>query len=144
MSFNPGVWWWVAIGFIALIVAALITSFIIRMFNPPVEPTVDEGGILTTIQVEVVNGSGVAGAGRTTMKFLRERGFDVVELSTLPSKSSKSMVIDRVGDRISALKVANVLGIADSMVVSDIDSMRFVRSSVVLGTDLEHLDPFTD
>ncbi len=143
MTSSLGGWWWVAIGLMALVAAALLTSFIIRMLNPPVEPTVEERGVLTAIQVEVVNGSGVAGAGRMTMRFLRERGFDVVELSTLPSKSSKSMIIDRVGDRISALKVAKVLGIADTLVVSDIDSMRFVRSSVVLGTDLHQLDPFT-
>lgn len=144
MKSNVRVWYWIAIGGLVLIIVALVTSFIIRIFNPPVDPTVDEGGVQKAIQVEVVNGSGVAGAGRLTMTFLRKRGFDVVELSTLTSNADRSMVIDRVGDRTSALRVAHVMGIPDTMVVSEIDSLRFVRSSVVLGKDLYQLDPFTN
>jgi hypothetical protein len=47
-----------------------------------------------------------------------------------------------VGDRQSALKIAHILGIPDSLVVSQIDSMLFVRASVILGNDLTNLQPF--
>ena len=137
-------WLWVVIALLGVLVVVFMGSLVVRLLNPPIEPTIEEGGVLKVIQIDVVNASGIAGAGRTTMTFLRERGFDVVELSTLQTRNTRSAVIDRVGDRTAALRVANVLGIADSMVVSDIDSMRFVRASVILGSDAKTLQPFTD
>ncbi|RPI67440.1 MAG: LytR family transcriptional regulator [Ignavibacteriae bacterium] len=141
---RRAVWPWVAIGLASVVVLTLLGFFIWRMIHPPVEPYVESDGPRTVIQLEVVNASGVNGAGRTAMNYLRERGFDVVELSTETEKRQRSMVVDRLGDRISALKVASVVGIADTMVVSEIDSMRFVRASLVIGADLMGLEPFQE
>lgn len=139
-----GVWWLVALGLAALVVLVLLGSLVWRLLNPPVSPYVEAEGSTHVIQVDVVNAAGYNGAGRRVLTFLRDRGFDVVEISTAASHRNRSSVIDRVGDRQSALKVAHVLGIADSMVVSDIDSMLFVRASVVIGKDLMVLKPFAD
>ena len=141
---RRAVWPWIALAVATAVVLIFLGSFLWRLFNPPVRPWVESEGEHVVIQVDVVNASGVDRAGRQTMEFLRERGFDVVELSTAPSPLDTSVIVDRVGDRTSALKVAKVLGIADSVVFSDLDSMLFVRASVVIGKDLQRLHPFGD
>lgn len=143
-STGSSVWAWLALAGAGVVVLAGAAIFVWRMLNPPVIPYVETEGPRMVIQVDVVNASNVRGAGRKTLEYLRERGFDVVELSTAPQAVDSSMVIDRLGDRTSALKVASVLGIADSMVISDLDSMLFVRASVVLGKDLRTLEPFIE
>jgi hypothetical protein len=139
---RRSVWPWLALGAAAVVVLIFLGSFVWRMLNPPVLPYVESEGPRAVIQVNVANASDVNGAGKRTLEFLRERGFDVVELSTASKLLDSSVVIDRVGDRASALKVALVLGIADSLVISDMDSMLFVRSSVIIGKDLQTLTPF--
>lgn len=141
---KRSLWPWVALSGAALVVLVFLGSFVFRLLNPPIVPYVESEGPMAVIQVEVSNASGMNRAGRVVMEFLRERGFDVVEISTAGIIADSSMVIDRVGDRTSALKVARSLGIADTLVVSEIDSMLFVRSSVVLGKDLGRLLPFLD
>jgi len=138
------IWPWMLIGVLGLAVAVLLVSFISRMLNPPVSALVQQDGPPTVIQVEIVNAAGRPGAGRYTMTFLRERGFDVVDVSSSDTAAAKSSVIDRLGDRTSALAVARVLGIADTLVFSDVDSMLFIRASVILGKDCAQLTPFTN
>ena len=138
------IWPWAFIGVLGLGVTVLLVSFVSRMFNPPVSALVAQDGPPTVIQVEIVNAAGRPGAGRQTMTFLRERGFDVVDISSGSELRAQSSVIDRLGDRTSALAVAKVLGIADTLVISDIDSMLFIRASVILGKDCAQLTPFTN
>ncbi len=136
-------WPWIVIGTLALVVVVFLASLLLRMLNPPVSPLANENDARSVIQVDVVNASGRNGAGRTLMKFLRNRGFDVVEISTSANPTTASYVVDRMGDKLSALKVAAAIGIADSLVQTEIDSMLFVRATVVLGTDVEALEPFS-
>lgn len=141
MARDRKVWPLLALGAAGVVVLLFLVSFVWRMLNPPVTPFVESDAGEHVIQLDVVNASGISGAGRSTMMYLRDRGFDVVELATT-TPQSRSQVIDRLGDRQSALKLAHVLGISDSMVVSKIDSMLFVRASVVLGKDVQTLAPF--
>lgn len=140
---RRSVWPWVIIAILGSGVVVLLGSFVWRLLNPPVTPFVEQDGPPLVIQIDVVNASNIPGAGRRTMTFLRERGFDVVEISTADSVVHNSHVLDRLGDRVSAMKIAHILGIADSLVVPEIDSMLFVRASVVLGTDCRALTPFS-
>jgi hypothetical protein len=78
------------------------------------------------------------------MEFLRQRGFDVVEIGNDTARPRRSSVIDRVGDRTSARKVAQSLGIADALITTDLDSMRFLQSSIIIGADLDNLEPFAE
>lgn len=137
--------WWSVIGALSAVVVLLMAAFVQRMLYPPVTPYVEDAGkVHTVIQCEIVNASGVRGAGRRVLTYLRERGFDVVELSTSSVLQRQSAVLDRMGDRPSCVKVAKVLGIADSLVEPRIDSMLFVRASVVLGSDIAALTPFQE
>ena len=53
-----------------------------------------------------------------------------------------SMVLDRVGDTRSALKVARALGIPDERVREEINTDYFLDASVVIGLDYRSLRPF--
>lgn len=141
---RRSVWPWVAIGALAVTVLVFLGSFLLRILNPPVSPLADESDPRSVIQVEVVNASGVKGAGRKTMIFLRERGFDVVEITSIEERPHSTMILDRVGDRVSAMKIAQAIGVADSLIRSEIDSMRFLRASIILGTDVTNLVPFAE
>ena len=136
---------WAVVGLLAAVVVVFVGAFLQRMLNPPVTPYVeDDGPTRTVIQCEIVNASGTQGAGRRTLAYLRERGFDVVELSTSPTEQGTSTVLDRLGDRPSCVKLARILGIADSLVEPRIDSMLFVRASVIIGKDVSSLAPFRE
>ncbi len=138
------IWPWVLIAVLGAVVLVFLGSLVWRLINPPVSPLVNEDDPRSTIQVDVVNASGRQGAGRHTLEFLRERGFDVVEISSASDRPKRSLVIDRMGDKVSARKVANALGIADTLISTDIDSMRFVRATILLGADIDNLEPFLD
>ena len=138
------IWPWVLIAVLGAVVLVFLGSLVWRLINPPVSPLVNEEDPRSTIQVDVVNASGRQGAGRHTLEFLRERGFDVVEISSASDRPKRSLVIDRMGDKVSARKIANALGIADTLISTDIDSMRFVRATILLGADIDNLEPFLD
>lgn len=137
-------WPWVVMIALAVVVIVAVASLVWRFVNPPVSPLTNEEDPRSVIQVEVVNASGRPGAGRKVMEFLRLRGFDVVEIGNDTARPRRSVVIDRVGDRTSARKVAQSLGIADSLITTDLDSMRFLQSSIIIGSDLDNLEPFAD
>jgi hypothetical protein len=135
---------WAAVAIVALIVVGMLGSLAWRLANPPISPLANEEDPRSTIQIEIVNASGRKGAGKRALDYFRKRGFDVVEISSSTDRPRRSTVIDRMGDKQSALKVASALGIPDSLVVSGIDSLRFLRASVVLGSDLDKLTAFSE
>jgi hypothetical protein len=137
-------WPWIVMITLGVVVIVAIASLVWRFVNPPVSPLANEEDPRSVIQVEVVNASGRSGAGRQVMEFLRQRGFDVVEIGNDTARHRRSSVIDRVGDRTSARKVAQSLGIADSLITTDLDSMRFLQSSIIIGADLDNLEPFAE
>ncbi len=60
----------------------------------------------------------------------------------LVRRESVQSRIDRVGDTISALKVAYMpLAFARTQVFTEIDSSLFLRATVVIGTDYRNLRP---
>jgi len=136
------IWPWIVISILGVMVVVFLGSMVWRFLSPPVSPLVNEEDPRSIIQVEIVNASGRQGAGRETMEFLRERGFDVVEISSVNERPRYSSIVDRMGDKASARKVAVAVGVNDTLVVSEIDSMRFVRATVVLGGDIDNLEPF--
>jgi hypothetical protein len=140
----PKVAGWIFVSLAGLVTLVLLGSFVWRFLHPPISPLADESDPRSAIQLEVVNASGRKGAGKAALDFFRRRGFDVVEITTSAERPRRTSVVDRVGDRQSALKVARVMGVADTMVMAEIDSMRFLKASVVLGADLDKLEPFRD
>jgi hypothetical protein len=96
------------------------------------------------IQLNIINASGQQGIAKKTMNYYRERGFDVVEISTADTLSNISYVIDHLSDTISARNVAYAIGLSDSTIKHDYDTTLYLRASVVIGTDYFKLKPFQE
>ncbi|MDE2805917.1 MAG: LytR C-terminal domain-containing protein [Gemmatimonadota bacterium] len=125
------------LGLVALGVVLLLGSSVMQWIpvetaprGPVFSPAHDAQGVRITVDVR--NAGGVDGMARTATDYLRGAGFDVVGLGNARTFDQEtSVVIDRVGNRGAAARVADVLGI-DS-VASDLDPNLFVDVTVRLG-----------
>jgi hypothetical protein len=88
------------------------------------------------IQVEVLNGCGVAGVGDQLTDVIRSKGIDVVKTGNFISFDiDKTFIIDRM-DRIeTAYRVADSLGISKKMVVKQINKQYILDMTIVIGKD---------
>jgi len=94
------------------------------------------------IQMDVLNGCGVRGAGSKVTRMLRGLGFDVVELKNYSSFNVvETLVIDRVGNLASARTVAAAIGVRESNIVQQINPDYFVDVTIVIGDDYTSLKP---
>lgn len=128
-------------------VAIVLTySLVTRALTPRIDPhrEINAAGLVgEIIQVEVRNGCGVSGLAAETTKFLRELGFDVVEVGDHHRfDEAHSRVVDRVGDLESARKVATALGIPEERVEQDVGPEYYLDATIILGWDYEGLRPF--
>ncbi len=133
----------VIIAALGLLVLVLAYSFASRMiFRPPVDPVRSGASTPGTIQLDVLNGCGVPGAGTSMTAYLRARGFDVVEYRNYRSFDVReSLVIDRGGNRENAEKVAYALGIRKGNIIQQINQDYYVDVSVLIGRDYPTLKP---
>lgn len=84
------------------------------------------------IKVEVLNGTRVHGLARRATMYLRDRGFDVVEMGTSGEQRARTIVLDRSNHPAWAKLIAQAL---DAEIESRPDSTRFLDVTVVLGDD---------
>jgi LytR cell envelope-related transcriptional attenuator len=129
------------------VVFVLIFILINRLFiNPPVDSLLPHNQRRTVseqyIQLNVLNGTNNKGIARQAMNYLRDRGFDVVEINNYESFVKKSFILDLVNDSLSAHNVAFAVGIGDSMILKRIDSSLYLRVSLIIGQDYLQLKPF--
>lgn len=127
----------------AAAVLVLVWSFVYRTFiEPPVQPETVQGGKAHTIQLDVLNGSGVPRLSQRFTDYLRARGFDVVEMGNYKdSRVEYTRVIDRTGQAAAAQQVAEALGVPKERVVQEIDRTLYLDVSVVIGKDYNSLKP---
>jgi hypothetical protein len=88
------------------------------------------------IMVEVLNGSGLAGRARSATRVLRRQGLDVVYFGNWEGEGvvrATKIVVRRGSDQAAARRVAQALGAGT--VVVDVDTLRRVDISVILGQD---------
>jgi len=94
-------------------------------------------------QVEVLNGCGAAGVAKQTTDYLRTEDIDVVSMGNYKNYSvPNSMVIDRMGERQTAEKIAKIMGIANDQIKTEIDESKQLAASIVIGKDYKNLKPF--
>jgi len=112
----------------------------------PERPAADSSDLVgSIIQVEVRNGAGVDHLAERTTEYLRDRGFDVVDVGNHSSFDQEhSVVIDRIGNMEAARNVAEALGIPPERVRQDFKPEYYLNASVILGHDYEQLRPFQD
>lgn len=135
-----------AITILSIVVVTMLSSFLLRVSTPPVDSHISlETAKINpqdVIQVNVLNACGVTGLASQAKEYLRNRGFDVVEVGNYSEKVEKSQILDRLGDPESAKKVAFAVGISDSCITQQIDSALFLRSTIIIGKDFASLKPF--
>jgi hypothetical protein len=130
-------------------VLVLLYAFTTRIFFPsptPKRPASDTSDLVgEIIQVEVRNGAGVDHLAERTTQYLRDQGFDVVDVGNHSSfDQERSVVIDRIGNPEAARNVANALGIPPERVRKDVKPQYYLDASVILGHDYEQLRPFQE
>jgi hypothetical protein len=110
------------------------------------DPHLGNGAALArgkVIQLDILNGCGVQGTAQRFTDYLRKRGFDVVQASNNRSFDVEfTHVVDRIGDRETAKKVAEALGVDTSRILVEINQEYFLNVSVKIGKDYQQLKPY--
>lgn len=133
-----------AIGFLSILLlillAALITRIIYpRIFNQRAEATSQL--ISEIIQIEVLNGCGIAGIANAYTGVLRSNGFDVVETGNFDHFNLKeTIIISRSGVLDNARRVASALGVKEINILREESPDFFLDVTVVIGHDFEQLN----
>jgi hypothetical protein len=100
------------------------------------------------IQMEVLNGCGVDGVAQKFTDYLRKDNFDVVNVSNyilnniMVNDISHTLVIDRLGNKANAVKVAEALGIKKENIIEQINNNYFLDVTLIIGRDFNQLKPF--
>jgi hypothetical protein len=100
------------------------------------------------VQVEILNGCGVRDIAKDFETILRKEGFDVVstanyvENGRLNWKVTSSRVVDLTGDVEQAEKVAKILGISQTHVLSQSNADEIYDLRIIIGHDYKDLDSY--
>ena len=122
---------------VAYLSYALIKRHIVQ---PPMDPK--KSAAAEVIQLDVLNGCGAQKAATVVTTYLRDRGFDVVEMRNYKTFDVKeTMVVDRRGDLKTAEQVAYALGVKKQNIIQELSHDYFVDVSVVIGSDFNSLKP---
>jgi len=123
-------------GLLLLAVLALLARQAPRQLPDHAYPIPGEPDRLT---VEVLNGSGRAGAARTATRALRRGGMDVLFFGNAEESGSEATrLLVRRGDSTAAHRAARLLGVGT--IEWRPDSTRRVDLTVILGGDYEPPD----
>jgi len=127
-------------------VMVLLYGLVTRTLVPAPDPERSAAStelVGSIIQVEVRNGAGIDRLAAQATEYLRDRGFDVVEVGNYKTfEQERSVVIDRVGDLAAARKVAEALGLPPDRVRQEIRRQYYLDASVIIGDDYRQLRPF--
>ena len=132
---NPAVRF-VAGGFMLVVIAATSSTIAARM--PDRGSSLDDGPRVSAppglrIKVQVLNGTKIPGLAARATRYLRDRGFDVVESGTSDKPRQSTVVYDRSGKADAARLVALAFGVAG--IQAERDTSRYLDVTVVLGED---------
>lgn len=95
------------------------------------------------VEVEVLNGSGASKAAQRVTDYLRQEGFDVVDVGNFTGKElDQTVVLDRSGSLETARRVALSLGIPQERASSRVDRKLFLDVTVIIGKDYASLQPY--
>jgi hypothetical protein len=128
----------VIILFLIVVVAFLSFSIVKKIKSNSLQTVQVENKNLPSaiIQLEVLNGCGVAGAAEKITDYLRNNHVDVVQMKNYISFDiEKSLVIDRTGNKLNAERIADLLGINRKNIVQQVNSDYFLDVSLVIGKD---------
>ena len=118
------------------VIIYLSYSIFIKLTNESVVDlsSIKKGIPSDIIQVEVMNGCGVNGVADRFTDYLRDNKVDVVKIGNFVQFDiDETMVIDRIGNKANADKVADILGVAQNNVITQINDDYFVDVTIVIG-----------
>ena len=91
------------------------------------------------IQVEVLNGCGVAGIGDGLTDVLRAKGIDVVKTGNYRSFDiDNTFIIDRLGEIETANRVADSLNLDKRFIITEKNKSYFLDLTIVIGKDYKN------
>ncbi|MCK4352308.1 LytR C-terminal domain-containing protein [candidate division WOR-3 bacterium] len=92
--------------------------------------------LLSQIRVEVLNGTSISGLAERTADFLREKGFDVVDVGSANEKIEATVILDRADrDLRNARLVRRVL--RQGRTSFEPHPLQLLEISLVLGSDFK-------
>ncbi len=134
----------VAIFVLGMVIVYMAYSIFIKLHKVE-KPVIDNGfsGVPSEIiQAEVLNGCGMSGLADRFTDYLRNQNVDVVNSGNYFTFDVKeTLVIDRIGNRANAEKIASLLGVKKKNVIQQINEEYFLDVSVVIGKDYFKLKP---
>jgi hypothetical protein len=122
---------WRVVSAVAVVAGLSGAALLMARPTPTVSPVVAPSGV--RIRVQVLNATPTRGLARRATVFLRDRGFDVVEVATAARPRDSTLVIDRSAHLEWAHLVARALG--GALVESRPDSSRYLDVTVLVGRD---------
>ncbi len=138
-----------------IVVAVVVTIVVIMMRTPGPNPPDDQDAFARIEeetealspdqrpQIEVLNGCGITGIAATVHEYLRDKGFDVVNVENASGFDyEETLVIDRGGDIRVARALARDLGTDN--VIRQVRADLVLQATVILGMDYRTLKPFQD
>ncbi len=126
----------IALTVVAVLVIALVGGLLWTQFGP--QPTQKRRTGLHVVRVQVMNGSGEPGVGTRVAQFLREGGFQVVDVRNADrSDYFSSMVVSRRADLTLAKEVSRYLG-GPPLIQQAWDS-ELADVTVLIGSDRSRL-----
>ncbi len=133
-----------AIGFLSILLIVLLVALSTRIIYPRIfNQRVEAKSQLISeiIQIEVLNGCGIAGIANAYTGVLRSNGFDVVETGNFDHFNlEETIVISRSGVLDNAKRVASALGVKEINVIREESPDYFLDVTVVIGHDYEQLN----
>ena len=103
------------------------------------EENVKPQNVQQLIQVEVLNGCGVAGIGDGLTDVLRAKSIDVVKTGNYRSFDvDNTFLIDRIGDNEIAERVADSLSIDKRFIITEKNKNLFLDLTIVIGKDYKN------
>lgn len=129
----------IIVSVILLLFAVFLSYSILNEFNifgTGKQDKVKPQNVQQLIQIEVLNGCGIAGVGDKFTDVIRSKGFDVVKTGNYISFDiDKTFIIDRVGRVETAYRVADSLGIEKKNVINQLNKQYFLDLTIVIGKD---------
>ncbi len=128
-----------------LVLVLLAYGLVTRLMGGDVPPMPGSAPTGEILQVGVRNATEVEGLAGQARAYLRDAGFDVVEVGNYSRRDvERSFVIDRVGNLEQARRVARSMGIDESQVEQDVRDDLLLDATVVIGADYALLPAFTE
>ena len=97
-----------------------------------------------SIQIDILNATGENRIAAKFRDYLKQKGFDVVDMGNYKTEVEKTLVVDKCGDISKAKRVADALGVSQRNVIQQLDKSKFIDASIVIGKDYNELKPFLE